>query len=248
MTERVLCVVAHPDDETLFAGGILTLMSQHDFESHVLCATRGEGGERGDVVVATREELGAVRVRELHCAARVLGIASVRFLDYVDPPVGPGNVLFPYTEHVDELAQRIVAVIEEIRPTLMLTHGSGGEYGHPAHQVTHQGAVRAHALARERGIEPHLYTFSANVPDRQDRVFNLNDPADVVIDVTPWLQSKAAAAECHRSQHGLFYRNHPEAESLLEVVRSLESLRRVWPAEGPHPKILAPYLIEQRPK
>ncbi|MGD1995875.1 MAG: PIG-L family deacetylase [Anaerolineae bacterium] len=246
MKEQVLCAIAHPDDETLFAGGILAMLAQNGWQIHILSATRGEGGEQGDVPVASREELGSVREQELRCAARALGASSVRFLDYVDPPIGEGNALFPYTEELDELAGLIAAVVQEIRPTLLLTHGSGGEYGHSAHVVTHQGILRAHAQMRREGLAPHLYTFSANVPSRQDRVFNLDDPADIVIDVTPWLPAKAAAAECHRTQHTLFFRHHPDAEDMLGVVRSLESLHRVWPREGALLPIFEPYRLSPR--
>jgi len=245
MSPPALCIVAHPDDETIFAGGILAMLARHGFQVHILAATRGEGGERGDPPLASREELGAVREQELRCAARALGAADVRFLGYVDPLVGEDNTLFPYTGDVAGLAQQIAAVIEEVRPALLLTHGSDGEYGHPAHVVTHRGVLRAHRLVRRRGCAPHLYTFSAAIPGGEDRVFNRRDAADIVVDVTPWLRAKAAAADCHRTQHPMFFRRHPRADNVLDLLRTLESLHRVWPPEGPDLPVFAPYRVRR---
>jgi LmbE family N-acetylglucosaminyl deacetylase len=241
VTERVLCVITHPDDETMLTGGMLAMLAQSHAELHVLSATRGEGGELGEPPIVDREHLGAAREQELRCAAKVLGVRSVRFLPYVDPLVGENATLYAYTDRTEELTRLIANAIAELRPTMLLTHGSGGEYGHPGHALTHRGVLQAHALAREAGLTPSLYTFCAAIPGHQDRIFNMGDPADVVLDATPWLSTKAAAAACHRTQHGLFYRNHPEARTLLQVVRKLESLRRVWPTQGPHPEVIAPH-------
>lgn len=240
MSDRLLCIIAHPDDETLFAGGMLARLSQMGVEIHILCATRGEGGDLGDPPITTRELLGTVREQELRCAARELGATGVHFLEYVDPTAGEGDTLYPYTSDIEGLAQRFAESIEIIQPTLILTHGSGGEYGHPAHVLTHTAVVQAHAKMVTQRQAPHLYTFSAAIPGKKDRVFNLKDLADIVVDVTPWLPVKAAAAECHRTQHSLLLRRHPDVEAVLDVMRSEESLHRVWPPNGPNMSILEP--------
>jgi LmbE family N-acetylglucosaminyl deacetylase len=246
MAQRVLCTVAHPDDETMLTGGVLAMLAERDAEIHLLCATRGEGGEVGDPPIVGRASLGDRREQELICAARVLGLRSVRFLGYVDPLVGEDLVLHAYTDRPDELSDRIVRAAEEIRPAMVLTHGSNGEYGHPAHIVTHGAVVAAHRTLRERGLAPYLYTFCAAIEGRTDRIFNDDDPAHIVLEVAPWLRTKARAAECHRTQHGLFYRNHPAARDMTEVVRTLEGLHRVWPPEGPDWPPLRPFRISQR--
>jgi len=239
MEHRALCIVAHPDDETIFVGGVLAMLARRGFAVHIASATRGEGGERGDPPLAPPERLGELRERELRCAAQALGAAAVHFLGYIDPPVGEDGRLFAYTDDVEELAGRILALMERVRPDLVLTHGSNGEYGHPAHVVTHRGVLRAHAWLREQGPAPHLYTFSAALPGCEDVVFNEGDPVDVVVDVTSWLRAKVAAAACHRTQHPLFFRYHPGADDLLDLLRTQESLHRVWPPEGPE---LDPFL------
>ncbi|HLV35170.1 MAG TPA: PIG-L family deacetylase, partial [Spirillospora sp.] len=74
MLRSVVCYFAHPDDETVLAGGMIALMTQQNIRVHVVGATRGEGGELGEPpVVADRADLGAVREAELRCAVKQLG-------------------------------------------------------------------------------------------------------------------------------------------------------------------------------
>src|SRR5258708_19741427 len=50
----------------------------------VVCATRGEQGQIADPALATPENLGEVRERELRAACAAVGVTDVSFLDYVD--------------------------------------------------------------------------------------------------------------------------------------------------------------------
>ena len=243
MTLRLLCIVTHPDDETMLTGGMLAMLAHNGVEVHLLCATRGEGGEMGEPPLVAREALGRTREEELWCAAQALGAQTVRFLDYIDPVVGEDRSLYPYTDHLDEVTGYVIEAIERVEPTIVLTHGSNGEYGHPGHVMTHQAVMAAHLQLRTRDAPPALYTFCAAIPGREDRIFNDDDPAHIALDVAPWLEAKADAARCHRTQHGLFYRNHPEAETMEQVVRKQEALHRVWPEAGPEFEVLKPYRI-----
>ena len=82
---RVLAISAHPDDETMFAGGMLAKLAREGNELYILVSTRGEGGEVGEPPVGPKERLGEYREAEMRCAARALGARDVFFLDYVDP-------------------------------------------------------------------------------------------------------------------------------------------------------------------
>jgi len=240
MKDVLLCVIAHPDDETMLTGGVLACLDARGVAVHILCATRGEGGELGEPPVCTREALGSVREAELRCAAAALGATSVDFLDYVDPQVTPGGRLRPFRADPAAFEAQIAMTIEHLEPSIVLTHGSAGEYGHPAHVLVHETVTRAHRAARIVGDlqPPALVTFCAALPDRQDRIHNQADPADVVVDVTPWLGVKSAAAACHRTQHALFFRNHPEARTFREVLRPVEGLHLVWSPDGALPPLL----------
>lgn len=104
---NVLAFFAHPDDETMLAGGTMALLAKCGARVHYLCATRGEGGETGEPPICTRSELGRVRQQEIECAVRALGGASLAFLDYIDPTVSADGTLHAYTDDLDTLALQV---------------------------------------------------------------------------------------------------------------------------------------------
>jgi len=232
----VLCLIAHPDDETVLCGGTLALLAARGAAVHVACLTRGEGGELGEPPLTDREHLGEIRSQELACATKQLGAQSLDFLDYVDPVVGPGEALFA-PEHDPAILQHQIA--DSIRQTgarVLLTHGSNGEYGHPAHKLVHQAALAAAEWLGDSA--PAVYSFAAHYPHHPyPRLANADDAADVVVDVSAYLPQKEAAALCHATQTALFVRRRSEAAGRLLTVREVllaeESFHRHWPVLPP---------------
>lgn len=224
---HVLVVAAHPDDETAFAGGMMAKYAAEGHQVHVLWTTRGEGGEMGDPPLTTREQLGAVREAEARVAAAALGVHTVHFLPFVDPVVGPEDTLYPIDATLELFSQTIAAVMAELQPDVILTHGSGGEYGHPQHIFTHQAVFAA--LEQLKPWQPtEVLTWGGAYPDvEKERHINQNDPADIVLDVTPWLAQKTAAFAAHQTQHVLFFR-HNQGKTIDEIPGRKESFHR-WP-------------------
>ncbi len=147
----------------MLAGGTLALLAQNGAAVHYLCATRGEGGEVGEPPLCTQEQLGEVREKELACAVRSLGGRSLTFLGYVDPRVGPQDTLFAYSDNLNVLAGQVTASIRQFDAQVVISHGSNGEYGHPAHLLTYQAARLAVESLGESG--PGFYTTAAIFPD-----------------------------------------------------------------------------------
>lgn len=229
---NILAIFAHPDDETMITGGTLALLASQGARVTFLSATRGEGGENGDPPVCTIEELGTVRSDELRCAVAALGGAGLEFLGYVDPRVGPEDELFPYTTDLDRLVEQIKEAVIRLQADAVFTHGSSGEYGHPAHLITHQAVLRALQGLGERA--PLMYTAYAAYPDHpRPRSMNRDDPAHLIIDLTPVLDRKIAAALCHTSQNALFVRRPSQtagrAMTVPEIVLVEESIHRTLP-------------------
>ncbi|MCC7359452.1 MAG: PIG-L family deacetylase [Anaerolineales bacterium] len=232
----LLCLVAHPDDETMLTGGTLALLAAQQVAVHVVCLTRGEGGEMGEPPLVTRSELGDRREAEMVCAVGKLGGRSLSFLGYVDPTVGPGDALFAPAHDLTMLTGQIAASLKQVQAQVLLSHGSNGEYGHPAHQLVHQSARLAAASLGEAA--PVVYSFAANYAAHPyPRLANADDPADLVVDVAAALDKKIAAALCHATQNALFVRRRSEAAgrrlSVAEVLLREESFHRHWPAEPP---------------
>ncbi|MBB4070360.1 LmbE family N-acetylglucosaminyl deacetylase [Salinibacter ruber] len=197
---KVLCLLAHPDDE-IFCADLLTRLTDRDRSLHLACLTRGEGGRHhGDPPRATAATLGAVREREMRVAARVLGADGLTFLDYVDPPSTDGHRAPKHD--AAQLTDDLQALIEDCAPALLLTHGSGGEYGHPAHRLLHERTVAAVDAARP---QPALYTFGAYRPEGPERnEINRWDWADLRLDTAPRTRAKVRALTCHRTQWTAF--------------------------------------------
>ncbi len=229
---KILVFVAHPDDETVFTGGTLILLARAGLQVHYLVATRGEGGEMGEPQLCKRDELGPLRETEMRCAVQALGGASLSFLDYIDPLVGKGDQLFPYTDDQDALTQQLMDHIQRIQPAALISHGSTGEYGHPAHLISHAAAHKAIAVLADAA--PLFYTFSAAFNGHpRPRLLNKPDRAHIVLDIASAHDQKSQAALCHRSQNALFVRRSSKRAgrplTVPEVLATVESLHRAYP-------------------
>src|SRR5262245_63920317 len=80
----LLAIFAHPDDESLVAGGAIARHAAEGWRTALICATRGEWGPISDESLADYENLGETRERELREACAVLGVSWLRFLDLED--------------------------------------------------------------------------------------------------------------------------------------------------------------------
>ena len=130
MTEqrKLMGVLAHPDDESLGAGGILAKYAAEGVATSLVMATRGERGWTG----APQENpgltaLGHLRTTELHAAAQVLGIGYLSFLDYLDGELDQAEPAL--------IINRIAAELRRVRPQVVVTFGPDGGYGHPDHAL-----------------------------------------------------------------------------------------------------------------
>ena len=237
---NILAFFAHPDDETMMAGGALLMLARRGFQVHFYSATRGEGGEVGEPPVCAVEELGGVREAELACAIKTLHGSSLTFLGYVDPRVGPDNTLYPFDADLKVLAGQIAAAIRRNQAAAVFAHGSNGEYGHPAHILMHQAVALAVSSLGEQA--PLFYTANAAYPEHpRPRLMNKDDPAHIVLDIGPVRAQKVNAVLCHKTQNALFVRNASQEAgrpvSVPEVILPTESFHRVYPplAAGARP-------------
>ncbi len=225
----VLAVFAHPDDESISAGGLL--------------ARSAAAGARTAVVSATWAP-DSVRAGELADAVRLLGVEEPpRMLGYADaevPGSAPGRPRL-VDAPLDEVVGALVAQIREFRPDVVVTHDAyGGMTGHQDHVQTYRVAVLA---AQAAGIE-QLYP-DAGAAWRPRALYLATHPEavvaglrelvgarravhgvpeeqiDVRLDVTPELAAKVAAILAHRSEvergavPGLVAAAAPEARAAL---------------------------------
>lgn len=190
----LMAVFAHPDDESYRSGGTLALLARRGVCVQLLVATRGEAGSRGDPPLCAAEELPAVRERELRCACSALEIEAPRFLGYYDGRLKESN-----PEHITE---KILAVMRQVRPQVVLTFGPDGLSGHPDHIIIGRCAAEAYHRAEEIAA---LYAVAVprSVVERLDmrRIQPVPDEAITLsVDVSPVWEMKLAAIRCHATQ------------------------------------------------
>jgi len=153
----ILASYAHPDDEQGVMGTFRLLMDQ-GVRAAILCATRGEVGEIADPSLATPETLGEVREQELRRAAAVMGISEVYFMDYRDSGMdGTADNHDPrafVNANEAEVIGKIVKVIRQFKPTVIVTFDETGGYGHPDHIAIHRWTTQAFHIAGDSAQYP----------------------------------------------------------------------------------------------
>ena len=157
----LLAVFAHPDDESFGIGGTLARYAAEGARVVLACATLGEAGEISDPSLGAKEQLAEIRERELRCACDALGIVELHLLGYRDS----GMAESPDNDDPRSLAQadpaevvgKIVRVIRQVRPQVVVTFEAGGGYGHPDHIAIHRHTVAAfHAAGDSSQYPEHL--------------------------------------------------------------------------------------------
>jgi LmbE family N-acetylglucosaminyl deacetylase len=137
----VLLVHAHPDDETLFTGATAAEFVGRGARVVLATASAGEAAEPGD-----RDTAGRRRIARLEKAIGALGVTErLQIGSWIDD-AGQGGPDSLTTADPAELTAEIAAVIEQIRPDLILTIGRDGVTHHPDHIATSQAVVAAAAV------------------------------------------------------------------------------------------------------
>ncbi len=158
-TKRLLGVYAHPDDEGMM-GGALLQYSTSGVDTGLVCATRGEVGEIADPALATRDNLGEVREGEMRAAAEVLGVRNLWFLDYRDSGMaGTAENADPRAfvqASAAEVVGKLVRIIREFRPQVIVTFDESGAYGHPDHIAVYRYTTSAFHAAADAVQYPEL--------------------------------------------------------------------------------------------
>ena len=142
-----MCVLAHPDDESLGTGGALARCAAEGVETYLVTATRGERGRFGDSKESPGPEVvGKAREAELLAAAQELGIRDVQFLDYLDGDLDRADTA--------EAVSRIASHLRRVKPHVVVTFGPDGAYGHPDHIAISQLTTAAIVCAADPRFAP----------------------------------------------------------------------------------------------
>jgi LmbE family N-acetylglucosaminyl deacetylase len=186
-----MAVFAHPDDEAFGTGGTLTKYAAEGCDVHLVTATRGEAGQIAEPDLATSANLPFVREQELRCACQIYGIHPPRFLDYQDGQLAIVNQ--------GQAVGRLVRIIRELQPQVLITFGPDGIYGHYDHIAVYRWATIAAELAADPGCfpeqledvcQPHQVdkVYFRTLPETQIDAFSEEEgkPASVMMDGVPF--------------------------------------------------------------
>ena len=192
--DRVLAVVAHPDDESFGLGAVLSTLAAAGAAVDVLCLTRGEASTLHGVEGADVDgDLSQIRERELRAAADALGARDVDLRDLPD-----GGLADMAEAVLDAEVERAVAAS---RPDAILTFDTTGISGHPDHIAATLAAVR---VAGRRGLPVLAWTLPDEICETlADEGFAgfLGRPAgEVDLILTVDRRAQMAAVDCHPSQ------------------------------------------------
>ncbi len=227
--QKILVLLAHPDDPDFFCGATLARWGRaghHITECLITCGDKGTK-ERN----MSAEELCKLRQREQRAAAKVLGVENLRFLGY------PDGYLVP------DLALRrdMVRVIRQEKPDVMVTcdpttlYSMETRLNHPDHRAAGQAALDAvFPCARDHLYFPELLADEHLEPHvvREVWVAGASAPT-VTLDVTDTWDIKLKALYEHKSQIGdpkeftERMRNRRTPDSTPENPRYEEKFRRL---------------------
>ena len=203
---KLMCVVAHPDDECFAFGGALALAADRGIKTYVICLTDGQAASnRGDAM--TGAALGTMRREEFRRSCEVLGVTHNELMDYHDGRLE--LVEFPVA------AGRLVERMRRFKPDVVLTFGGdGGQNTHSDHMMASMLTTAAFHWAGQEKRYPdvgvlhkaqRLYyvTANAHIPDRPPPMMM---PWTVTLDIRSVRERKSEAFRQHVSQAPLMER------------------------------------------
>ncbi|MGW1725623.1 N-acetyl-1-D-myo-inositol-2-amino-2-deoxy-alpha-D-glucopyranoside deacetylase [Streptomyces sp. NPDC002306] len=229
----LLLVHAHPDDESINNGATMARYAAEGVRVTLVTCTLGELGEviPPELGHLSGVALGEYRLGELAAAMRELGVEDFRQLGGPGRYRDSGMMGLPENDDpscfwqadVDEAAARLLDVILEVDPQVLVTYDDNGGYGHPDHIQAHRVAMRAAELAADAGRPiPRVYwnrvpraaaeeafgRLRAELPGPGTKAAAVEDVPGVVageritaeIDGTAYAAAKAAAMRAHATQ------------------------------------------------
>lgn len=193
--ERVLVVLAHPDDPEFFCGATLAKWAREGKEIRYLLLTCGDKGS--DDPAATPEMLCADRQAEQCAAAAVIGVNEVKFLSYPD-----GELI-----NSPQVRREIVREIRRFKPRLLVTCDPttyirmNAAINHPDHRAAGAAALDSvFPASGNRMYFPELLQEGLLPHVPKEIWLSVSHEPNIWVDVNDTIEVKIAALREHKSQ------------------------------------------------
>ena len=154
---RMLIALAHPDDESFGLGGLIARYVAEGVEVYLICSTDGGAGTVSPELLNGYNSVAELRLAELDCAASKLGFKKVFTFGYKDSGMMNSETSkdpeCSWQAPREELARKVVEVIREVQPQVVITFNRYGGYGHPDHIAIQRATVDAFKLAGDSNYD-----------------------------------------------------------------------------------------------
>jgi len=188
--KTILVVVAHPDDAEAFCGGTIARLTRAGNEVTLVVCTNGDRGSHDHRVRPS--ELVSVRRQEEDEACRMLGIKDVIWLGYRDGELS----------HMTDLRERIIRVIRQIQPDILLTFDPWKHYEfHPDHRSVGFTVSEARMLSDLPWICPEFTLEGLEPWHTQEMYLFAPEEPNYWVDISETLETKISSRMAHHSQN-----------------------------------------------
>ncbi len=149
---RFLYIFPHPDDESFGPATVIYQQIQEGQEVHLLTLTRGEATKQRFAYGYSKLEMGKVRTKEMECVKKVLGLTSLKILDF------PDNGLAEWDPR--EIEKIVKGYIASLRPDVVVSYPVYGISGFNDHLVMHAVVKRVFVEMKSEGaLNPRRLAF-----------------------------------------------------------------------------------------
>lgn len=205
ISNNVLVIAAHPDDEVLGCGGTIARLAREGKEVHIVILANGLTS-RADLEKQKCEELLEQHHQRAQQAGSLMGASSVRVLGFPDQKMDALPLL--------EITQAIEQEIERIQPDTIFTH-HGGDLNQD-HVITYRATLTA-TRPVAGGCVRSVYAYE--VPSSTEWSFQRFAPyfhPCVFFDIADFLEIKIAAMKIYQSEMREF--PHPRSPRALQAI------------------------------
>jgi LmbE family N-acetylglucosaminyl deacetylase len=228
----LMAVHAHPDDESSSTGGVLARYAAEGVRTVLVTCTNGEYGDgpnhaKPGEVGHDPEQVAKVRLGELAQACEILNVTHGEVLGYSDS----GMADWDYKDGSEVFCQiplevstgRLVALMEQYQPDVVITYDNMAAYNHPdhlrAHEITVAAAEATHIpkklyfIARRRrdwekmrerleaaGIETPAFPPRQLTPEQEQQMAVQERRITTEVHTADWAPQKREALAAHASQ------------------------------------------------